>query len=67
MDKSPRTEIEEMLEQHKKLAGERERELWELSKYVQLLQILEEAKQLTKELQTELDKIKPDFSSLEKS
>ena len=45
-------------------AREWEREQMELSKYIHLLRILEEAKELAKELKEDIDNINPDFSSL---
>lgn len=43
-----------------------EKNAWELRKYYQLLNILKEAKQLVKDLDEEISKINPDFSSLMK-
>ena len=45
-------------------AREWEREQMELSKYIHLLRILGEAKELAKELKEDIDNINPDFSSL---
>lgn len=52
--------IEEYLDAENK----RETEAWRIRKYYQLVRILEEAKQLVKELDSEINGIKPDFSAL---
>lgn len=59
--------LDKELNEFKKEKDRQEAVYWNLLKYVKLLHILDEAKQLTKELESELNRIKPELSSLEKS
>lgn len=60
-------DLDQELKRIKKERDGQDQLYWSIFKYTKLLHILSEAKQLVKELECEINAIKPDPSSSEKS
>lgn len=62
-----RQNLDEELKNIKKERDRQDQMYWDLHRYIKLLHILNEAKQLAKELEDEINGIKPELSFLEKN
>lgn len=62
-----RQNLDEELKNIKKERDRQDQMYWDLLKYTKLLHILDEAKQLVKEIEDEINGIKPELSFLEKN